>query len=407
MDAHKNFAYTTVLVAPVPATSGTSLTVQVGRGPSFPATPFNAVVCVAGALPVNTNSEIVRVTNIAGDVLTIVRAQEGTVARTILIGDQIFAAITLKTLTDIEDAISSFSVPSLSALSEAVSVLSQGLSVETAARVAGDNALSQAVSVLSQALSVEVAARTAGDNTLSQAVSVLSADHLSLKNRVSAISTDLASTQTRVDGISANLTSTQTRLDAVSGLVSTTASALSARIDTQSQAISVVSQALSVETAARIAADNTLSQGVSVLSQQVSALSQAHSALSAAAVTLTGTQTLTNKRITKKIQTAADAASISPNTDTADITYQLNTQAAGTLSINADAGTPTNGQAWLLKIKSTNIQTLAWATQYVGGTLSLPIATSGSSKIDYFAFIYDTVASKWDYTGTGTGFPGS
>src|SRR3990167_2993641 len=96
-------------------------------------------------------------------------------------------------------------------------------------------------------------------------------------------------------------------------------------------------------------------------------------------------------RIAKRVVTASDATSITPNTDSADITYQANTQATGTLTINADGGTPLNGQSWLLKIKSTNVQTFSWNAGYVGGTTALPTATTGSSQIDYYAFIRDTV----------------
>jgi hypothetical protein len=91
-------------VAPSPASSGTSLTVTSGQGTRFPAVPFNATIWATGEIPVPSNAEIVRVTNIAGDVLTITRAQESTSARSILVGDQIAATITVKTLTDIETA---------------------------------------------------------------------------------------------------------------------------------------------------------------------------------------------------------------------------------------------------------------------------------------------------------------
>ncbi len=119
---------------------------------------------------------------------------------------------------------------------------------------------------------------------------------------------------------------------------------------------------------------------------------------------LTLAQTFTNKRITKRVVTASDATSITPNSDSADVTYQANTQALGTLTINIDGGTPTNGQAWLLKIKSTNVQTFAWNGLFVGGSVALPTATAGGSTIDYFAFIYDTVNTKWHFTGTAAGF---
>jgi hypothetical protein len=103
-DAHKNLAYSTVATAPSPATSGTSLVVATGDGALFPAVPFNATIWPAGASPLATNAEIVRVTNRSTDTLTIVRAQEGTSARTVIIGDQIANTITAKVLTDIEAA---------------------------------------------------------------------------------------------------------------------------------------------------------------------------------------------------------------------------------------------------------------------------------------------------------------
>lgn len=100
MDAHANFAYSTVATAPSPATSGTTLTVV--SASTFPTPPFNATVWPVATTPTAANAEIVRVTNIAGGVLTILRAQEGSSARAILVGDQIAATITAKTLTDVE-----------------------------------------------------------------------------------------------------------------------------------------------------------------------------------------------------------------------------------------------------------------------------------------------------------------
>ena len=49
----------------------------------------------AGAQPLSTNAEIVRVTARSTDTLTITRAQESTSARTVVVGDQIMAAIVL------------------------------------------------------------------------------------------------------------------------------------------------------------------------------------------------------------------------------------------------------------------------------------------------------------------------
>src|SRR3972149_387067 len=102
MDSHKNFSYSTVVTAPSPADSGTSLVVTASEGALFPTVPFNATVWPTGVQPLTTNAEIVRVTAISTDTFTITRAQESSTARSIVVGDQIAATITAKTLTDAE-----------------------------------------------------------------------------------------------------------------------------------------------------------------------------------------------------------------------------------------------------------------------------------------------------------------
>lgn len=101
-DDHKNFAYSTIVTAPSPADSGTSLTVVIEQSRLFPDVPFNATVWPTGTQPISTNAEIITVTYKEDGVFTIIRAQEGTSARTILVGDQIAATLTAKTLTDAE-----------------------------------------------------------------------------------------------------------------------------------------------------------------------------------------------------------------------------------------------------------------------------------------------------------------
>lgn len=101
-DAHKNFAVSLVATAPSPASSGTSLVVTAADGTKFPAVPFNATIWPATLNPTTANAEIVRVTAISTDTFTITRTQESTSARTVVVGDQIAATITAKTLTDVE-----------------------------------------------------------------------------------------------------------------------------------------------------------------------------------------------------------------------------------------------------------------------------------------------------------------
>lgn len=102
-DNHANFAYSTVATPPSPALSGLSLTVA--DASSFPSAPFNAVVWPAGAQPLASNAEIVRVSAIVGTTFTIARMQEGSTGRAISAGDQIANAITSKVITDIEGAL--------------------------------------------------------------------------------------------------------------------------------------------------------------------------------------------------------------------------------------------------------------------------------------------------------------
>src|SRR5206468_8081 len=63
---------------------------------------FNATIWPVSTQPTTANAEIVRVTAISTDTFTITRAQEGTSARTVVVGDQIADTVTAKTLTDVE-----------------------------------------------------------------------------------------------------------------------------------------------------------------------------------------------------------------------------------------------------------------------------------------------------------------
>lgn len=103
-DPHPLGAIGVVATAPVSPTAGTSLTLQTGHGARFNTGGFNCIVCPHDTLPDPTNDETIRISpaGVAGDVLTIVRQQEGSSARSIQVGDIVFASIGPKVLTDIE-----------------------------------------------------------------------------------------------------------------------------------------------------------------------------------------------------------------------------------------------------------------------------------------------------------------
>jgi hypothetical protein len=102
----KNFGYSVVAVAPSPADSGGTLTVSAGHGDRF--TIGRELTIYPSGLPaLKEYSEIVVVTNIVGDVLSITRAQSDTIARTVLIGDQLAMTFTAKEMNALETAIAS------------------------------------------------------------------------------------------------------------------------------------------------------------------------------------------------------------------------------------------------------------------------------------------------------------
>jgi hypothetical protein len=122
-------------------------------------------------------------------------------------------------------------------------------------------------------------------------------------------------------------------------------------------------------------------------------------------VTPTGTQTLTNKEVVKRVVAVADGTSITPDADTSDIVTQANTQSAGTLTMNAPSGSAVNGQGLVIRMSSTAVQTFAWNAIYQGSAdLPLPLTTSGAGKTDYLGFIYNSTTTKWQVLAKNFGF---
>ena len=126
-DNHANFAQSTIAVAPSPAVSGNTLSVLPTTGTQFPATPFNATLWPNGSVPSDYTAEIVRVTNVVGDVFTITRAQESTTAQTVTAGYAIAATATVKTLTDIESAVTTLDayIPAVTSVTTVANTVTQ------------------------------------------------------------------------------------------------------------------------------------------------------------------------------------------------------------------------------------------------------------------------------------------
>lgn len=103
MSNKKDYATSTVLTAPSPATSGTTIVVQSGHGARFPAVPFMVTVHPPAEFPTLDNAEKLEVTARTDDTLTVLRAQGSTTAKSIEAGWRISNAIFLDDIPDTFD----------------------------------------------------------------------------------------------------------------------------------------------------------------------------------------------------------------------------------------------------------------------------------------------------------------
>lgn len=112
-------------------------------------------------------------------------------------------------------------------------------------------------------------------------------------------------------------------------------------------------------------------------------------------VTPTATQTLTNKRVTRRITSEASSATPTPNADTTD-QYQL-TALAVAAEFGAPTGTPTDGQFLIIRVKDNGTaRALTWNAIYRDGDdVELP-TTTVLGKTMYLGFVYHNTDSKWD-----------
>lgn len=107
LDPVTNFAITTITSLPSPVDSGTTFNVNSSDVSKFPDPgvdgAFNVVIKPAGSTPATTeNAEIVRVISISTNTLTVEREQEGSSARDIEIGDEVYISPTKKVIDDID-----------------------------------------------------------------------------------------------------------------------------------------------------------------------------------------------------------------------------------------------------------------------------------------------------------------
>jgi hypothetical protein len=107
------------------------------------------------------------------------------------------------------------------------------------------------------------------------------------------------------------------------------------------------------------------------------------------------TDTLTNKRITKRVTTIVSNAEPTVNTDNCDVVTITALATAITSMTTNLSGTPTNFQSLIIRIKDDGTaRAITWGASFEAKGVALPTTTT-ISKVLTVGLIYDTVTSKW------------
>jgi len=125
-------------------------------------------------------------------------------------------------------------------------------------------------------------------------------------------------------------------------------------------------------------------------------------AIDSTVATLSGTQTLTNKRINPRVSSTTSTSTLTVNSDSFD--QAVLTAQAVALSVAAPTGTPVNGQKLTLRFKdNATAQTISWTItsggfRVIGCTLP---TTTVISKVVYIGCIYNSDDTFWDVVSVG------
>jgi hypothetical protein len=110
--------------------------------------------------------------------------------------------------------------------------------------------------------------------------------------------------------------------------------------------------------------------------------------------TLSGSETLTNKRINPRVSSTTSTATLTPDISSFD-QYNLTAQ-AGSLSVAAPTGTPVDGNRLTIRILDNgSAQPISWNAIYSQIAVPLPTATT-ANKIIYVGCIYNSANTRWD-----------
>lgn len=109
---------------------------------------------------------------------------------------------------------------------------------------------------------------------------------------------------------------------------------------------------------------------------------------------ISSTNTLTNKRITKRVGTTTSSATPTINTDNVDY-YSLTAQTADITSFTTNlSGTPTDAQTLWISITGTAARAITWGASFESSTVTLPTTTVSTDRLDV-GFVWNAATSKW------------
>jgi hypothetical protein len=132
----------------------------------------------------------------------------------------------------------------------------------------------------------------------------------------------------------------------------------------------------------------TLSAGMAVATYDPAGIDQQ-------VVGTTAVQTLTNKRITKRVLAlSANSATPAINTDNYDVVHITAQTAAITSFTSGLSGTPVDGDSLRISITGTGAVALTWGTSFEASTIALPTTTVTTARLDV-GFFWNTETSKW------------
>jgi len=159
------------------------------------------------------------------------------------------------------------------------------------------------------------------------------------------------------------------------------------------------SQATGVEDNADVTDTANVESAGALMDSEVTNLAQVKAFDETDYATPSGTETLTNKRITKRKQTVVSSATVTPSWDNDDI-VTITAQAVG-LTLANPSGTPTDGQAIVIRILDNGTgRTITYGAAYraIGVTL---LTTTTASKTSYLGGFWNAADSKFDITAVG------